>query len=242
MDLMGAFFLFAAIVNIILTIEHAYTASRRRLSFLILLNLLQNLLNTTACFAVFFTIRAKTQQPSEWECYLIASFAIFWFVFSLRAWTNVFVCTSHYLRILRPRSSGNLKRLFTYGVLILTASMSSLASALIHVFMYEFEEEYGVCSAVFLYEDELAHRRFMRVRVSFVASVALNYLLPIIVVSFIYSELLTTLKSVNAPKKVIRDIEELLLLDKHLYLWLVGPIHSLMALQFIFLMKEFPNY
>lgn len=198
------------------------------------------LLDCITCLLVFVSTYEGISRSTQGGCLLLTSFGLFWFVFSLRAWCNLYLAIYHYHRVLSPSLSDRKIKWHAYVASLLIAIISSLTSTLAAVYYFEYDLNYHYCGSVFDFESEIQPDRFILIRYLYIMNIALNYLLPISAVIWFYAELLESLIEYEAPSRVICRTREFILLDGYLLLWLCAPIHLLELIQIMHWRIEIP--
>ncbi|KAL5970108.1 hypothetical protein TSMEX_002114 [Taenia solium] len=146
---------------------------------------------------------------------------------SLRVWSNIGTAAYHHHCVLASSETGYEVKWRTFLSFALAALISAISAALASVYYAEYDFEGTFCGNIFQFDGEMPSNRFVLVRYLYIASISLNYLLPVTAVTWYYSEVLESLKEFDAPLAVVEAVENLIILDGHLLLWLSAPIHML---------------
>lgn len=239
-------FAVGSVLNFCAFLERAFHFTRR-LSRLGILHVLQSFFDILICIFLFLGLRkvdrgSPLSPQSGFQCNVNSSFAGFWFLLGLRAWTNVYIAANHYYRILASRMENCMAPLPTYVLCSLTSLAFCTTGGLSHYLLFEVDLESGVCFTIWYLQDSISHVRFMIVRLIYLASIVLTYIVPVVVVNEFYSELLEAFTDYDAPNSVMQETSQTVMLDGKLFLWLGLPARTLMIIQLIFINTEWEYF
>lgn len=230
-------FIIGAIGNFLFATGLTY-ALKQRFTLINSLHLLQRFLDSLICLVLYLSVYSSTRAQTVLMCLLGASFSQFWFFFSLRVWLNIATAAYHHHRVLFSTGANYEVKWRTFLGFALAALISAISAALAPACYAEYDSEGAFCGNIFEFEGEMPTNRFVLVRYLYIVSISLNYLLPVTAVVRYYSEVLESLREFDAPIAVIKEVENLILLDGHLLLWLVAPIHMLELIQLMHRKEE----